>query len=98
MNWQSKRPGVTDVGKQEEKQYLLDNPRNVTLLLRVFYAVCALLFVLDFIIHRHTTYEWEQLPGFYAIFGFVAFVLLVVVAKLMRKLLMRREDYYDVDE
>jgi hypothetical protein len=86
------------VERREEKQYLLDNPRNVTRLLRVFYAVCGLLFVLDFIIHRHTIHPWEQLPGFYAIFGFVAFVLLVVVAKLLRKLLMRREDYYDVDE
>ena len=92
------RPGVIDVDRQEEKQYLLDNPRNVAWLLRGFYAVCALLFVLDFIIHRHTVHEWEQLPGFYAIFGFVAFVMLVLVAKLMRKLLMRKEDYYDVDE
>ena len=82
----------------EETQYLLDTPRNVARLLRGFYAVCGLLFVLDFIIHRHTIHPWEQLPGFYAIFGFVAFVLLVLVAKLMRKLLMRREDYYNVDE
>ena len=82
----------------EEKQYLLDKPRNVSRMLSGFYAICGLLFVLDFIIHRHTIHAWEQLPGFYAIFGFVAFVMLVVVAKLIRRLLMRREDYYDVDE
>jgi hypothetical protein len=77
----------------DEKQYLFDKPENVNRLLRGFYAVCGLLFV-----HRHASRDWEQLPGFYAIYGFVAFVMLVLVAKLLRKLMMRREDYYDVDE
>ena len=72
---------------------------SITLfLLRGFYALCGLLFVLDFIIHRHASRDWEQLPGFYAIYGFAAFVVLVLVAKLLRKLVMRKEDYYDVDE
>jgi hypothetical protein len=35
--------------------------------------------------------------GFYAIYGFVACVILVLVAKEMRKLVMRDEDYYDDD-
>ena len=82
----------------DEKQHFFDKPENVNRLLRVFYAVCGLLFVLDFIIHRHASRDWEQLPGFYAIYGFVAFVVLVLVAKLLRKLVMRREDYYHVDE
>ena len=82
----------------DEKPHLFDKPENVNRFLSGFYIVCGLLFVLDFVIHRHASRDWEQLPGFYAIFGFVAFVVLVIVAKLMRKLLMRREDYYDVDE
>ena len=75
-----------------------DKPENVNRLLRGFYAICALLFVLDFFIHRHASRDWEQLPGFYAIYGFVAFVVLVLVSKVLRKLVMRKEDYYDVDE
>ena len=82
----------------DEKQYLFDKPQNVSRLLRGFYAVCGLLFVLDFVIHRHASRIWEGLPGFYAIFGFVACVVLVLLAREMRRLLMRREDYYDVDE
>ena len=82
----------------DEKQHIFDKPRNVNRLLGVFYTLCGLLFVLDFVIHRHASRDWEQLPGFYAIYGFVAFVMLVLVAKLLRKLVMRREDYYDVDE
>jgi hypothetical protein len=33
--------------------------------------------------------------GFYSVYGFVACVLLVLLAKEMRKLLIRKEDYYD---
>jgi len=40
-------------------------------------------------------HAWEALPGFYALFGFVACVVLVLIAKEMRKVLMRDEDYYD---
>jgi hypothetical protein len=43
-------------------------------------------------------HEWEQLTGFYAIFGFVACVMLVLGAKQLRNIVMRKEDYYDVDD
>ncbi len=89
---------MADHKDKDEKQYLFDKPRNVTRLLRGFYIICAILFVLDFILHRHTVHSWESMPGFYAIYGFVACVVLVVIAKEMRKVLMRKEDYYDVDE
>lgn len=82
----------------QQKQYLFDNPRNVNRLLLGFYLVCAILLILDFVLHRHVIHSWENIPGFYAIFGFVACVLLVLIAKEMRKVVMRKEDYYDVDE
>lgn len=84
--------------QDKEKQYLFDNPKNVSRLLLGFYIVCGILFVLDFILHRHTAHPWEGVPGFYALYGFVACVVLVLIAKEMRKVLMRKEDYYDVDE
>jgi len=80
------------------KQQLFDNPRNVSWLLRVLYVICLLLFILDFIVHRHVTHSLENLTGFYAIFGFVACVTLVLVAKQLRKILKRKEDYYHVDD
>jgi len=86
------------MNKPGKKQHLFDNPRNVARLLRGFYAVCILLFVLDFIVHRHVAHSWENLPGFYTVFGFTACVTLVLIAREMRKVLMRKEDYYDVDE
>lgn len=84
--------------QKDEKQYLFDNPRNVSRLLTGFYVICGILLLLDFVLHRHTVHSWENLPGFYALYGFVACVLLVLIAKEMRKVLMRKEDYYDVGD
>jgi len=87
-----------DKHSSDDKKYFLDKPENVEKLLKVFYVICGLLFVLDFVVHRHVYTDMEKLPGFYAIYGFVAFVALVVGSKFLRKLLMRKEDYYDVDD
>ncbi len=78
-----------------EKKYFFDKPENVKWVLRVFYTICALLVVADFILHRHIGFSWEEIPAFYAIYGFVACVILVLIAKEMRKVIMRKEDYYD---
>jgi hypothetical protein len=82
----------------DNKVYFFDKPGNINRFLRVFYVICAILLVMDFVVHRHTIFKWEEMPGFYAIFGFVAFVALVEGSKLLRKLVKRKEDYYDVDE
>ena len=87
---------TTEPGKQTpERPGLFDDPRNVRLLIRSLYVVCIVLFVGDFFVHRHIDHPWERLFGFYGIFGFVAFVVLVLSAKELRKVLMRGEDYYD---
>ena len=80
-----------------EKQHIWDDPRNVKRLLKVFYIICAGLVLTDIVHHRHVIHTWENLWGFYAIFGFVACVALVLIAKEMRKVLMRSEDYYDAE-
>tara|TARA_R110001592_G_C12607650_1_gene696530 strand:- start:268 stop:522 length:255 start_codon:yes stop_codon:yes gene_type:complete len=72
-----------------------DKPENVSKMLKVFYVICGLLVIADFIVHRHIYHSWENVPGFYAIYGFVGCSLLVFIAKWMRTFLMREEDYYD---
>ena len=84
--------------QSNQKQHLFDKPRNVSRLLTMLYIICALLFILDFILHRHVTHRWDELTGFYAIFGFVACVALVLIAEQLRKILKRKEDYYHVDD
>ncbi len=79
----------------KEKRHLFDNPRNVKWTIRGLYAVCALALLLDFVVSRHVDHPWEALFGFYPLYGFGACVLLVLIAKEMRKILMRKDDYYD---
>jgi cell division protein FtsW (lipid II flippase) len=78
-----------------ESQGFFDKPENIKKMLRVFYAICIGLVVVDFIVHRHIYHDWENIPAFYAVYGFVGCVVLVLIAKEMRKFLMRKEDYYD---
>lgn len=80
---------------ENEKTYLFDKHKNVRRLLHILYGCCGLLFLLDFVIHRHVMHHWENLWGFYPLYGFVGCVVLVLVATWMRTFLMRSEDYYD---
>lgn len=88
----SNQPGT------DEKSYLFDNPLNVKRILKVLYGICVILVILDFVIHRHTYLDIEKVPAFYAAYGFVGCVLLVLIAKWMRTFLMRDEDYYLKEE
>lgn len=82
--------------KTTEKKYLFDNPGNVKLLFVSFYLSLLILLVIDFFIYKHPHFPWEKWPGFYAAYGFVACVVLVVAAKyILRPLVKRKEDYYD---
>lgn len=83
------------MAEKHESDGFFDKPANVKKMLRVFYVACGLLVAADFIVHRHIYHDWEKIPAFYAIYGFIGCVVLVVIAKEMRKFLMRGEDYYD---
>jgi hypothetical protein len=86
---------MTSKPKSQERTYWLDNPRNVDRLVYVFYAVCALLLLIDGFVPKHGPFAIEHIYGFYGIFGFVACVALVLIAKQLRRILMRPENYYD---
>jgi hypothetical protein len=64
----------------DEKRYWLDDSRNVTRLVRGFYVVCALVVAFDVFVPKHGPFAIEHL---------------VLIAKALRKALMRPEDYYD---
>ncbi len=79
----------------DDRRRWLDDPAHVTLLYRVLFAVCILLFVADFLYHKHSHFSFEDWPGFHAGYGFVVFVFIVFAGKWLRKIVMRDEDYYD---
>lgn len=81
---------------EKEKQYLFDKPANVKRLFLVYYPSLVLLLAIDFFIHKHAFFPWENWPEFYAVFGFVACVALVLAARfILRPLVKRKENYYD---
>ncbi len=83
------------MAEHQDNDGFFDKPENISKMLKVFYVICALLVAVDFLVHRHVYHDWENIPAFYAIYGFVGCVILVLIAKEMRKFLMRGENYYD---
>lgn len=80
---------------QDNDRYWLDKPENVARLYRGLWGLGAVLLLLDFVIHRHAEVGFDALLTFYGLYGFIACVALVLAAKLLRRILMRAEDYYD---
>lgn len=74
---------------------IFDSPKNVRIFLVCFYVSLAVLLVLDFFIHKHPAFDWEGHANFFAVYGFISCVLLVCIAKLLRRLLKRDEHYYE---
>jgi hypothetical protein len=62
---------------------------------KLLVVVGVILFALEFFIHRHGVNGVEEVFMFPAIYGFLAFLLIVQVGKWLRLAIMRREDYYD---
>ena len=80
----------------QDKPGIFDNPQNVKRLLVIFFTLTGLMLAIDLFYHKHAIFAWEEYFGFYAVYGFVACVILVIVSKyILRPLVMRKEDYYD---
>ena len=63
----------------------------------IFYilaGLCVGLFAGDALYHKHTHFEFEGWFGYYAFFGFFAYMGIVFIAKALRTVLKREEDYY----
>ena len=72
----------------------IENPFLVGRVVKGLIIFCALLFVIDLFYHRHAYFGFEQSRGFYAISGFFAFTIIVLLASKLRGLIKRPEDYY----
>ncbi|MGI9520521.1 MAG: hypothetical protein ACR2PG_02625 [Hyphomicrobiaceae bacterium] len=78
-----------------EERTWIDDPKNVDRICYGLYGICAFLVIVDPFVTKDGYFEIEHLWGFYAWYGLIACVGLVLVAKVMRTVLMRPEDYYD---
>ena len=89
MDRKSESPGP-------ERKHVFDDPRNVRRVIWGICIACALSVLAQFVVHIHVEHPWEGLFAFHGLYGFVSFVVLVILAKeVLRRIVMRREDYYD---
>ena len=61
----------------------------------VLLILAFVLLLLEFFVHRHAETGIENIFFFPALYAFVICVAIVLGGIVLRKLVMRREDYYD---
>lgn len=81
--------------KQDERKRWLDQPENVTKLVRLLWVACAILVIAEFFYHKHPYFGFDGSFAFYAVFGFLSYCFIVFSAKGFRRLVKRDESYYD---
>ena len=78
--------------KNEKSNFL--NPTFIKLLIYFLVFICTALFLFDFFYSRYFHFEIEKVKGFYAIYGFLAFSIIIFGSKALRFFLRRPENYY----
>lgn len=91
-------PETTDAahtaGASEDERWL-DRPGSVDRIIWMLILLSAASVAADFGYDKHGHWGFQEWFGFDAAYGFVACVGLVLAAKVLRKLVMRSEDYYE---
>lgn len=60
----------------------------------LFFAAIAVSVLAGFFVHPYTYFWWDAHPLFFAIYGFVICMLIILGSKLLGHYIQRREDYY----
>jgi len=78
----------------EDEKHWLVRRKTIRILWIVFGAILALTAAASLLIPIKGHFEIDGLFAFFAVFGFVACVIMVVVAKALGIFLKRPDDYY----
>jgi hypothetical protein len=96
---------MSEPNTSDKKKYWLDDKKNVDKIWWGVVVVTVLLCLADFLYHKHSAFapgstaaKVDEFWTFYGVYGFVACVGLVLAAKIVRKLLMRSENYYGASD
>ncbi len=63
----------------------------------IFFAVLIVMVVLNFFIHSHHGHFWhlDEIPEFFAVFGIiVGLAMVIIMKKIIQPFIAREEDYY----
>jgi len=72
----------------------VDKPGSDKKIVAALIVVCLITLSLSWTYVPHGHFEVEYIRGFFALYGFVMFVGLILVAKALRYFVKRPEDYY----
>ena len=72
----------------------LDHRHSTRIIIGTLSVSCFVLLLVDFVYHRHGHFMIEEVPGFFALYGFLMFSLIILGATTLRYFVKRREDYY----
>jgi hypothetical protein len=73
-----------------------EREKNINGIFYVLLVVCVGILIGGEFIHKHPDFPIEaEFPGFYALFGFLAYCAIITGAVMLRTVLKRDEDYYD---
>ena len=95
--------GKRETGKQEPEGLFWVSRRGAKVALVILHAGAAVAVLIEllqpFVGDSHAVERAHSLdfPASYAVYGFLACVLLVLLGRLLRRLVMRDEDYYQRD-
>jgi hypothetical protein len=81
--------------KTQREITIFDSPKNRSRVRKYFYISLLILLVIEFFTPKHGHFSWEEAYGFYAVYGFIGCVSLIFIARGLRWLVKRKEDYYD---
>ena len=85
--------------KPDKQLNFLDSSESQEKLRKWFYTCLCILLLIDltawFLFKRHGHFSWEEVPFFYAAYGFTACVGLIFIAKILRWIVKQEEGYYD---
>jgi hypothetical protein len=85
----------SDRAAQNEQLHWLVRPKTIRLLWWIFGVILALTVAAQFFIHLHEYFTVDGWFGFYAVFGFVSCLGMVLFAKVLGFVLKRPDTFYD---
>ena len=72
----------------------MEDPRKIKFLVYIFIIFCIILFLSDFFYERHPYFSADRVFGFYGIYGFAMFTIIIFASKILRLFVMRTEKFY----
>lgn len=81
--------------RREGASHWLVQPKTIRRLWWIFGIILALTVAAQIFIHVHAYFTVDAWPGFYAGYGFLSCVAMVLFAKVLGWVLKRPDDYYD---